>query len=55
MPGNGPGDLSAAQKHELDRQLEGQLKAVLRPADFTGSNLEEAFELVCKMAATLSV
>lgn len=55
VPGNDPVDVSAARKHELDRQLEGQLKPVLRPADFAGFDLEEAFELVCETAVTLSV
>jgi len=55
MPGNDPVDVSATRKHELIQQLEGQLKPVLRPADFSGFDLEEAFELVLKMAAALPV
>jgi predicted nucleotidyltransferase component of viral defense system len=55
VPGNASVDVSAARKYELDRQLEGQLKPVLRPADFSGFNLEEAFELVCSVAVALSV
>jgi len=55
VPGNAPIDVSAERKLELDRQLEGQLKPVLRPADFARFNFDEAFKLVCKIAKTLSV
>jgi predicted nucleotidyltransferase component of viral defense system len=54
VPGNAPVDLSAERKQDLDRQLEGQLKPVLRPADFDRFNLDEAFELVCNMAEAIS-
>jgi len=46
VPGNAPVDISAERKRELHRQLEGQLKPVLRAADFARFNLDEAFELV---------
>ena len=55
VPGNAPVDVSAERKLELGRQLEGQLKPVLRPADFAGFNFDEAFELVCSMAKAVSV
>lgn len=55
VPGNAPVDCSAERKVELDRQLEGQLRPVLRPADFDGFELDEAFELVRSMADALSV
>ena len=55
VPGNAPIDVSAERKLELDRQLEGQLKPVLRPADFARFNFDEAFELVCSMANALSI
>lgn len=55
VPGNAPVDVSAERKRELDRQLEGQLKPVLRPADFVRFNFDEAFELVCSMAKAVSV
>lgn len=55
VPGNAPVDVSAQRKNELDRQLEGQLKPVLRPADFDGFDLDQAFELVRSMAENLSV
>lgn len=54
VPGNAPVDFSAERKQDLDRQLEGQLKPVLRPADFDRFNLDEAFELVCNMAEAIS-
>jgi hypothetical protein len=55
VPGNDPIDISVERKQELDRQLVGQLKPVLRPLDFDGFNLDEAFELVCKIAKALPV
>ena len=55
VPGNDPIDVSSERKEELNRQLAGQLKPVLRPTDFRGFNLEEAFELVSNIAEVLSV
>ena len=55
VPGNDPIDVSTERKQELNRQLVGQLKPVLRATDFKGFNLEEAFELVTKIAEVLSV
>jgi predicted nucleotidyltransferase component of viral defense system len=55
VPGNDPVDLSADRKRELNRQLEGQLRPVLRPSDFVSFNLDEAFELVCRIAEVTSV
>jgi predicted nucleotidyltransferase component of viral defense system len=46
VPGNSPVDISLEYKPELARQLEGQLRPVLRPADFDGFNMDEAFELI---------
>jgi predicted nucleotidyltransferase component of viral defense system len=54
VPGNDPIDVSRERKEELHRQLVGQLKPVLRATDFKGFNLEEAFELVTKIAEVLS-
>jgi len=54
VPGNDPIDVSTERKQELNRQLTGQLKPVLRPTDFKGFNMEEAFELVSKIAEALS-
>jgi hypothetical protein len=53
VPGNDPVDVSKWRKRELDRQLDGQLKPVLRPADFVWFNLDEAFEIVCSIAEAL--
>lgn len=55
VPGNPPIDVSSERKRELERQLEGKLKPVLRPADFVQFNLEEAFELVSAIAKAISV
>ena len=53
VTGNDPIDVSSERKEELNRQLAGQLKPVLRPTDFRGFNLEEAFELVSNIAEAL--
>lgn len=50
VPGNFPVDTSPERKRELDRQMEAQLKPVLRPPDFLEFNLDEAFELACSIA-----
>jgi predicted nucleotidyltransferase component of viral defense system len=55
VPGNVPIDLSEERKQELNRQLEGQLKPVLRPSDFDGFNLNQALELVCNITEALSL
>jgi predicted nucleotidyltransferase component of viral defense system len=55
VPGNEPIDLSEERKQELNRQLEGQLKPVLRPSDFDGFDLNGAFELVRKIIEALSL
>ena len=55
VPGNASVEVSAERRRELDKQLEGQLKPVLRPADFARFNFDEAFELVCSMAKAVSV
>ena len=49
IPGNFPIDISSERKRELDRQMEAQLKPVLRPQDFLEFNLDEAFELACSI------
>ncbi len=46
VPGNTPVHISSEYKQELNRQLEGQLRPVLRPADFDSFNMDEAFELI---------
>jgi predicted nucleotidyltransferase component of viral defense system len=54
VPGNAPVDVSPERKRELYKQLDGQLRPVLRPADFVVFNLDEAFELVCEIAKAVS-
>ena len=54
VPSNDPVDVSKKRKRELDRQLDGQLKPVLRPADFVWFNLDEAFEIVRSVAEAVS-
>jgi len=55
VPGNTPVDISLEYKRELDRQQEGQLRPVLRPADFDSFNMDEAFELIGRIAEAVSV
>jgi predicted nucleotidyltransferase component of viral defense system len=55
VPGNEPLELSEERKQELNRQLEGQLRPVLRRSDFEDFNLNEAFELVLNIAKALSL
>ena len=50
VPGNSPVDISLEYKHELDRQLEGQLRPVLRPSDFKSFDMDEAFEMIVRIA-----
>ncbi len=54
VPGNAPVDISLKYKRELDRQLEGQLRPVLRPADFDSFNMDEAFELISRVYEVVS-
>ena len=54
VPGNDPVDVSKERKKKLDRQLDGQLKPVLRPRDFDWFNFDEAFEIVCGVAEAVS-
>ncbi len=54
VPGNNPVEISSGYKRELGRQLEGQLRPVLRPADFDRFNIDEAFELIGRIAEAVS-
>ena len=54
VPGNIPIDISVEYKRELVRQLEGQLRPVLRPADFDSFKMDEAFEMIVRIAAAVS-
>lgn len=53
MPGNEAVDVSAARLTALRRQLEAQLKPVLRARDFAEFDLERAFATVASVAAAL--
>jgi hypothetical protein len=50
VPGNGPVDVSQDRLETLRRQVEPQLRAVLRPADFAEFDLNRAFRIVSDMA-----
>lgn len=54
VPGNSPVDISFEFKQELDRQLGGQLRPVLRPADFDSFNMDEAFDVIVRITRDLS-
>ena len=54
VPGNTPVDISLEYKLELDRQLEGQLRPVLRPVDFDSFDMDEAFEMIVRIAEKVS-
>jgi predicted nucleotidyltransferase component of viral defense system len=53
VPGNDPIDTSPGRLAALRTQLESQLKAVLRPRDFAGFDLDRAFANVSEAAAAL--
>jgi len=54
VPGNSPVDISLEYKAGLDRQLEGQLRPVLRPGHFNSFNMDEAFDPIERIARSLS-
>lgn len=54
VPGNSPVNVSDDKKSVLYRQLESQLKPVLRSADFDAFNLDKAFALVQNVSKRLS-
>ena len=54
VPGNTLVDISLEYKRELDRQLESQLRPVLRSADFDSFNLGEPLELIGRLAEAVS-
>lgn len=53
VPGNLPVDVSHTRFTALQRQLESQLKPVLRTADFARFDLERIFAMVAQLAARL--
>jgi hypothetical protein len=54
VPGNTPIEISLEYKREIGRQLEGQLRPVLRPTDFDTFNLDEAFDLIGRISKAIS-
>lgn len=50
VPGNDPINVSTERRVELDRQLETQLKSVLRTQDFDKFNLDHAYQMVVEIA-----
>ena len=53
VPGNDPLDVSD-EKHEiLKRQVQGQLRPVLREADYAAFDLKRAFGIVVQIATSL--
>jgi len=51
VPGNDPVDISETRLAALRRQLDSQLKPVLREKDFSEFDLERAFRIVADVAA----
>ncbi|MDZ7695728.1 MAG: nucleotidyl transferase AbiEii/AbiGii toxin family protein [Deltaproteobacteria bacterium] len=54
VPGNTPVDVSLEYRRELIRQLEGELKPVLRSADFDHFNIDETLDLIARVANMLA-
>lgn len=50
VPGNTPIHISSEYKRKLSRQLESQLRPVLRSSDYDYFNINEAFELIVPIA-----
>jgi len=50
VPGNEPVDISGERLSALSKQLEPQLRSVLREQDFAEFDLERAFKIVVHMA-----
>ncbi len=53
VPGNSPVDMSQSKLDILTRQVETELKSVLRPADYERFNLASTFQLVTDVANRL--
>ncbi len=53
VPGNDPIDVSVEKRVELNRQLETQLKPVLRANDFDKFNLDHAYQRVQEIATKM--
>jgi predicted nucleotidyltransferase component of viral defense system len=50
IPGNDPIDMSDEKRSSLSRQVQAQLRPVLREADFAAFDLDRAFGLVAQLA-----
>lgn len=55
MPGNGPADVSSTRLALLRKQIETQLKPILRERDFREFNLDHAFAVVNEMAKMITL
>ena len=53
VPGNGPVDLSAARRAELEKQVEAQLRPVLRSRDFDLFDLDRIWTPLVALAERL--
>ena len=53
VPGNHPINISAERKKSLRKQVDTELRSVLRPSDFTWFDLDESFRIVLDIAAKL--
>lgn len=53
VPGNDPVDVSDAKLTELQRQVDGQLKPVLRPVDLDQFDLQRSFAQVAAVAGAI--
>lgn len=54
MPGNEGIDVSDTRREQLVRQLEAELRPVLRPADFEAFDFDRAFARVVEFAGRVS-
>ena len=53
IPGNDPIDISGASHQVLKRQVQSQLRPVLRETDYAAFDLDRAFGIVVELAASL--
>jgi predicted nucleotidyltransferase component of viral defense system len=53
IPGNDPIDISGVRHEVLKRQVQSQLRPVLREADYAAFDLDRAFGIVVELAASL--
>lgn len=53
VPGNDPVNITPARQEMLRRQLETELKPILREKDFQRFDLDRAFDLVAQIGSRL--